>query len=268
MTKEEIAMVIVLASPCKSSEDTNNDTGVHESYDLGTGTGDGLCEPDYDASVYDPYPGDHSIYPLFDASSASTSWPGDDFESYSHNSTIASSSGGASHIDVTSGSLRAKHLQGSQVWKRAWTDTHNFRMLAHAVYNQQRLRYTDGSQQIRVYFDAQHAQPAHYSGAHLFARYQTEYDLYVASLRLDGQIIIKKKHCGSYSTLANVPFSQGSVLLDTWYDIEFSTQGETLSFYVDGVEEVSVTDDTFSWGSMGVRIDDADTYIDDWSITP
>ena len=263
MTKEEVAVLLVLSSPCNSSTED-----IEETYDLGTGTGDGLCEPDYDSSVYDPYPGDHSTYPLFDASNASQSWEGDDFESYSHNSTIASASGGASHIDVTSGILKSKHLNGSQVWKRGWTDTHNFRMLAHAQYNQKKLRYTDGSQEIRVYFDALHPQAAHYAGAHLFARYQTEYDLYVASLRLDGQVMIKKKHCGTYETLAVAPFSQGSVDLDTWYTIEFSAQGNTLTLYVDGVEELSVTDDTFSWGSMGVRIDYTDTYVDDWFIQP
>ena len=265
MTKEEMAVLIVLASPCKSSTE---DSQEQETYGLGTGTGDGLCEPDYDSSVYDPYPGDHSTYPLFDAATAFASWEGDDFESYSHNGTIASASGGASHIDVTSGVLTSKHLNGSQIWKRAWTSTHNFRMLAKAQYSQKKLRYTDGSQQIRVYFDSVHAQPAHYAGAHLFTRYQTEYDLYVASLRIDGQVMIKKKHCGSYSTLASAPFSQGNVSLNTWYDIEFSAQGDALTLYVDGVEELSVTDDTFSWGSMGVRIDYTDTYVDDWYIQP
>ena len=265
MTKEEAAILIVLSSPCKSS--TENE-GTQETYDLGTGTGDGLCEADYDSSVYDPYPGDHSQYPLFNASTASSSWEGDNFESYGHNNTIASASGGASHIDVTSGVLTSKHLNGSQIWKRGWTDTHNFRMLANAQYNQQKLRYTDGNQEIRVYFDDIHPQAAHYAGAHLFSRYQTEYDLYVASLRLDGQVMIKKKHCGAYETLAVAPFSQGNVSLNTWYTVEFSSQGETLTLYVDGVEELSVTDDTFSWGSMGVRIDYTDTYVDDWYIHP
>ena len=264
MTKEEMTVLIVMASPCKSSTDESN---TDETYGLGTGTGDGLCEPDYDSSTYDPFPADHSTYPLFDAATAN-SWSGDDFESYSHNSTIASASGGASHIDVTSGILKSKHLNGSQVSKRAWTNTHNFRMLADAEYDQKKLRYTDGTQQIRVYFDAVHTQPAHYAGAHLFTRYQTENDLYVASLRLDGQVMIKKKHCDSYSTLATAPFSQGAVSLDTWYEISFAAYGNNLTLYVDGEEELSVNDDTFSWGSMGVRIDYTDTYMDDWYILP
>ena len=268
MTKEELAILIVMASPCKSNSSNTETPDTEETYGLGTGTGDGLCELDYDSSVYDPYPGDHSLYPLFDASSAASSWNGEDFEAYSHNSTIASANGGASHIDVTSGTLKSKHLNGSQVWKRGWTETHNFRMLADAQYNQKKLRYTEGTQEIRVYFDRVHPQAAHYTGAHLFARYQTEYDLYVASLRLDGQVMIKKKHCGSYHTLASAPFSQGNVNLDTWYTLEFSTQGNTLSFFVDGMEELSVMDDTFSWGSMGVRIDYTDTYMDDWYIHP
>ena len=270
MTKEETLIVLLLASPCNSaSDETDNEQNTSEEvYDLGDGTGDGLCEPDYDSGVYDPYPNDHSTYPLFDVSDVPSAWTGEDFESYSHNSVIASSSSGATHIDVTSGTLYSKHLNGSQVWKRGWTDTHNFRMLAYGTTNQERVRWKDGTNQIRAYFDSIHAQPAHYAGIHLFARYQTEYDLYVASLRHDGQIMIKKKHCGTYTTLAVAPFSQGEVLLDTWYDISFSVQGETLTFSVDGTEELSATDDALSWGSMGVRIDDGDVYLDDWTITP
>ena len=76
--------------------------------------------------------------------------------------------------------------------------------------------------------------------------------------------MIKKKHCGNCTTLAVADFSQGDVLVDTWYDIAFEARGEDLYFYVDGNLELSAQDGDLSWGSTGVRIDDTDTYIDDW----
>ena len=121
---------------------------------------------------------------------------------------------------------------------------------------------------VRVHFDSIHSNAPHFAGAHLFARYQTENDLYVASLRHDGQVMIKKKHCDEYTTLAVAPFSQGTVELDRWYKLSFSAHGDELIFSVDGQQELSINDSTFSWGSMGIRLDYTDTYLDDWYLDP
>ena len=80
--------------------------------------------------------------------------------------------------------------------------------------------------------------------------------------------MIKMKHCGTYTTLAVSPFSQGNVELDRWYELSFSVVGDVLTFSVDGQVEATVQDATLSWGTMGVRIDDSDVYIDDWSLNP
>lgn len=260
MDKSDGLIILMLSAPCNTP---SNSTG---SYDLGTGSGDGLCEPEYTSSVYDPYPQAHSAYPLFDVADAP--WDGDDFESYSHNSTIASANSGPGHIDVTSGILHAKHLQGSQLWKRSWTDTHNFRMLAAGEYQQQRVRWKDGTQAVRVYFDDVHPNAPFYTGAHLFGRYQTENDLYVASFRLDGQIVIKMKHCQDYTTLYQAPYSQGTVNMNTWYDLSLELDGDLIKFYINGQLEASAQDDTLSWGAMGIRLDYTDAYLDDWFLTP
>ena len=267
----EVLSVVAFAAQCKNNSQTNTTqsepTDINASYDIGSGLSDGACEPSYvddGLSVFDAYVGDNTDYPMMDVIDYPTAFTGDDFESYSNNSLIASASSSHQYIDVTSGTLYAKHLQGSQVWKRGYTTTHNFRMLAVGTYGGLPIRYRDGKATIRVYFDNIQSSPAHYAGAHLFLRYQTEYDLYVASLRHDGQVMIKKKVCGQYSTLAVADYSGGEVLTDTWYNIEFEARGTDLYFYVNGNLELTASDQDLSWGSTGVRIDYTDTYIDDW----
>jgi hypothetical protein len=267
----ELIVVISLAIQCKSNSQNDptpvDPVDIDVSYDVGEGLGDGICEQGYIAdgiSIFDAYPGSNTDYPMMDVIDYPTAFVGEDFESYSNNSLIASSSSSHQYIDVTSGSLYAKHFQGSQVWKRGYTTTHNFRMLAVGTYDGMPIRYRDGKATLKVYFDNIQSNPAHYAGAHIFMRYQTEYDLYVASLRHDGQVMIKKKHCGNYTTLAVAYYSGGDVQTDTWYDIAFETRGTDLYFYVNGNLELTAVDGDLSWGSTGVRIDDSDTYIDDW----
>ena len=268
MRAVETLILVLLSSPCRSNLDEAADPdGIEASYDLGDGSGDGACEQDYQLqglSVYDPYPGDHTDYPMMDVAAHPTAFPGDDFEGYANNALIASGSSGHDYIDVTSGALYAKHLQGSQLWKRGYTTTHNFRMLAVGSYGGLPIRYRDGLASLRVYFGREQAGAPHYTGAHLFQRYQTEYDLYVAGLRLDGQVMIKKKHCGVYTTLAVADYSGGAVETGVWYELEFEARGEELFLYVDGQLELTATDDSLSWGSTGVRLDYVDAYVDDW----
>ena len=268
MKPSDVAIIIALSTECRINEyDTDSE---QVSYGEGTGDSDGACEDEYvddNLGVYDPFPGTNTDYPMFNVVDLPGAFPGDDFESYSHNGIIASSSSHASHIDVTSGVLYAKHLNGSQVWKRGFTDSSVFRMLAVGIYDGLPVRYQDGTASIRVYFSAIHANAPFYHGAHIFQRYQTEYDLYVASLRLDGKVAIKKKVCGQYTTLAQAEFSGGSVTTGEWYDIEFEASGTDLNLYVDGNLELSVTDTDLSWGTTGIRLDYADVYLDDWTFT-
>jgi hypothetical protein len=103
---------------------------------------------------------------------------------------------------------------------------------------------------------------------HLFGRYRTEHDLYVASLRRDGSTYIKRKLCGTYTTIATGllkdaggatrPFNARQ-----WYTLTFSAVSNQLRFFVDDVEQLAVTDGTFSWGTMGIRTDYAHVYFDD-----
>ena len=228
------------------------------------GSGDAQCESTYGSGVYDAFPGNNASYPK--GNSSTYGWPGDDFESYSDEEIVETRTNKSrrSHLDVTSGTLRAKHLNGSRLWKRGWTDTYNFRVLSRATSGGQEVRLTDVDAAVRVYISSWQSGGPQWSGAHIFARYQTENDLYVASLRKDGKVYIKLKHCDAYTTLAGSSFSQGSVQTGTWYDLRFEVVGQRLRLYVDGKLELEAFDDTLSWGTTGVRTDYGAFYLDDW----
>jgi cysteine-rich repeat protein len=229
------------------------------------GTGDAQCEPGYGSGVYDAFPGNNGSYPRGDSNTFG--WPGDDFESYADDEIVEARTNKSrrSHLEVTSGTLYARHLQGSQLWKRGWTDTHNFRVLSRATSGGDKVRLTDVDAAVRVYIDNWQSGGPQWSGGHIFARYQTENDLYAASLRKDGQVTIKLKHCDNYTTLASGDFSQGSLDTGTWYDLRFEVVGQRLRFYVDGNLELEAFDDTLSWGTTGVRTDYSAVYLDDWA---
>jgi hypothetical protein len=111
-----------------------------------------------------------------------------------------------------------------------------------------------------------------FQGVHLFARYRTENDLYVASLRKTGEVLIQRKLCGTYTQLARGVLrdaagnARGEMAAGTWYRLAFSAVGSTLTLSIDGVRQLQVTDGTFSWGTSGIRTDFANVYVDDWTV--
>jgi len=55
---------------------------------------------------------------------------------------------------------------------------------------------------------------------------------------------------------------------NTWHTIKLSASGDKLDLYLDGDHAVSTTDDTFNWGTAGIRIDSMDgAYLDDWRVS-
>jgi hypothetical protein len=191
------------------------------------------------------------------------------FGSYANGALIESSANKAkqSHIEVTSGTLYAKHV-GLSLYRRAKTEDDNFRMLIQGFSNGLRVKWTDQAIETRFYIDAWHPTDNSWQGVHLFARYRTENDLYVASLRYDGSMYIKKKQCGLYTTLKSEQLldqngNPSPLNLQQWYTLTFAAIGNYLEFSVDGVPQLSVTDGTFSWGTAGIRTDYATVYLDD-----
>lgn len=191
------------------------------------------------------------------------------FETYADGTVIEVSSNKAlrSHIEVTSGSLLSKHLSGG-LYKRAKTEDYNFRMLIQGLHNGSRVKWTDQAVEARFYIDSWQEATDNWQGIHLFTRYRTENDLYVASLRSDGTVYFKKKLCGTYTTLATGTLKDQagnpkSFQTKRWYKLTLVAIGNHIDFYVDNVLQLSVTDGTFSWGTSGLRTDYANVYLDD-----
>lgn len=232
------------------------------------------CDPPNPPDVYDYYPGT-GYYPS--GTSAALPWvtPAgnsfEGFETYAGGSLIESRPHDElqSHLQVTNGELISKYV-GTAQYRRAWTDTYNFRMLVQGLSNGTRIKWTNQAVEARFYIDSWQTGGTSWQGVHLFARYRTENDLYVASLRKDGKVTIKSKRCGHYSD----PALAEDVLRDTngnpravntkqWYTLTFAAIGNQLKFYVDDVLQLTVQDGTFSWGTAGIRTDFANVYMDD-----
>jgi hypothetical protein len=227
------------------------------------------CNP---PDTYEFYPGT-GFYPSGSSEFYPWQTPVDNafegFESYANGALIESSADKdrQSHIEVTSGALYSKYV-GPSLYRRAKIEDYNFRMLIQGLYNELRVKWTDQAIESRFYIDAWHTTDNSWQGVHLFARYRTENDLYVASFRSDGSMYIKKKQCGLYTTLASGQFLDQNgnprpFNLKQWYKLTFAAIGNHLEFSIDGVPQLFVTDGTFSWGTAGIRTDYATVYLDD-----
>jgi hypothetical protein len=246
------------------------------------------CGDTIPSGVYTPYP-EPGAYPSGPVG-PSLPWRGpttqsdppyphpagvEDFEAYSNLPVTLecdSDKSRRAHLDVTKGCLDAVLIEGTAYRRgkiRLTPTDPGFRALALSYTSSdlaRPIKWTDQRVEYRFYQIGGFLPDApDTAGFHVFARYRTENDLYVASWRKDGNVTIKEKLCGNYTPLAQAtigPWAPG-----TWHRLRFEASGQNLRFYVDNVLRLAVTDGTFSWGTAGVRIDYADAYIDDWSVT-
>jgi hypothetical protein len=223
------------------------------------------------SAYYDAFPSAEGPY-VSGPASTTLPWSGENFESYTNGAVIETSTNKSAqpHLDVTSGTLESKY---AGTWRRGWTDDYNFRAVAIGRDAQGReIKWTDQVAEYRGYIDAWQTSAPDWAGLHLFARYRTSDDLYVSSIRRDGLATIKRKWNGSYTTLAQTTLpgsyldGNGVLLTDQWYRLRFSAIGSNLELSLDGTSLLTATSGTFSWGTTGMRIDYADTYIDDWKL--
>jgi hypothetical protein len=231
------------------------------------GVADGWCEPAYGDDVHDAYPGEHDAY--IAATASTVYWAGENFDGYADGALIedAADRSRSPHIDVTSGTLTARTVVGADTYFRGYTETSNFRMLAVGDDGAgRRVRWTHQKPEYRGYIWEWQDSDDFFAGLHIFGRYQTEYDNYVASLRRDGKVSIKRKLCGDYTTLIDAEY--GEVPTRTWLTLRFEVVGNQLDFYIDDVLWLTTTDNTFSWGTTGIRTDHVDVFFDDWAFTP
>ncbi|WP_146144662.1 hypothetical protein [Photobacterium sp. GB-36] len=227
-------------------------------------------------AFYDAYPESEGPY-ISGSASENFTWLGEDFSSYPNSQQLECSNNKSAidHFDVTSGCLQSKSVDSG---KLGWTNDKVFRVVAIGKdSNGNEIKYTDQTNQYRAYIKAWKNSgtiPA-WSGLHAFARYQTSDDLYVGSIRYDGNVTIKVKYQGSYTTLAQTKLSngvknylntEGKLAAGQWYDIHFSVVGNKLTLALDGVELLSVNNDLLTEGTIGIRTDNLSAYLDDWQL--
>lgn len=227
-------------------------------------------------AFYEAFPAGEGPY-VSGPVSTKLSWPGENFKVYIDGQIIECSKDkdAQSHFDVTSGCLYSRHVGDSHL---GFTDNSVFRavFLGYDSHGR-RIKWTDGGIKYRAYIQEWHDKniPG-WAGLHLFQRYRTSDDLYVASIRYDGRVTIKKKWNGVYTTLAQAKLDPGihGDLLDgegylvpgRWIELQFTAEGRMLCFSIDGVEILSASSGTFSWGTMGIRLDYMDVYLDEWKV--
>jgi hypothetical protein len=170
------------------------------------------------------------------------------------------------YLDVTSGCLTALELS-SGAYHRAQvtlTDSAAFRALALGYSNGALVKWTGQRSEYRFYYTGATGTGAN-PGFKVFARYRSEDDLYVASWRLDGVVQIQKKQCGVYTILART--TQPAPTTRAWHRIRFDANGNKLALYLDDRLALSAEDNSFSWGTSGIRIDGVSgVYLDDWRV--
>ena len=200
---------------------------------------------------------------------AGTTYPAsnEDFRDYTMPAMVECSNnkGTRSHLDVTAGCLNAITGTRGQIVS---TDGGAFRTLALG-YTQadpaHAIRWTDQSIEYSFFYTATSGAGV-LPGFKAFARYNTEDDLYVASWRTDGVAQIQKKQCGVYTAL-KVLKTFGAPAPNTWHRMRLDAIGNTLELYLDGVKVITVTDNAFASGTMGIRTDAmTGALIDDWRV--
>jgi hypothetical protein len=221
--------------------------------------------------VYSPY-AESGRYPSGKVSSlpwrgSSGSYPSgvEDFRGYTLPTTVECSSDKdrRDHLEVTSGCLSAVAVGDYSRGRIKGV----FRALAlgHAAGTPELpAKWTDQATEYRFYHRGRTGTIDN-PGFKAFVRYRSEDDLYVASWRFDGVVQIQKKQCGSYTALATV--ARKAPTAEAWHTIKFAAEGAVLTLWLDDAQVLSVRDATFSWGTAGIRIDEADgTYLDDWRV--
>lgn len=234
--------------------------------------------PAYGGDVYTPYKANAGIASSGTVSSLpwrgkGTSYPDtiEDFRGYGPGLPTSvecgSDKNSRDHLDVTAGCLSAITADGGNVGEIHGTSDGYFRSFALPwdAANSRPVAWTDMGVEYRFWF-SQWTGNVSGPGFKAFARYMTEYDLYVASWRMDGVVQIQKKHCGQYTVLAR-DASYGAPSPNTWHTMRFEVVGNQQRLYLDGRLAMTTTDDTIKRGTAGIRIDSAEgARIDDWRV--
>lgn len=237
------------------------------------------CTQSYAADVYTPYTG-AGVFPT--GTVADHPWVGpsmlgnypdgdEDFRGYTSMPTVvecASDKTRRAYVDVTDGCLDGVMVGGYTRGQLNPDSSHLFRAIAlgyDAGDATHPVKWTDEGIEYRFFYSAQVGDNG-FPGFKAFLRYSSEYDLYVASWRMDGTVQIQRKQCGEYAWLKILP-SYGRPSPNAWHTLRFTAVGDELRLYLDGNLAIDVHDDHLAAGTAGMRIDSMDgAYIDDWKV--
>jgi hypothetical protein len=240
-------------------------------------TSPGNCAASNASTTYWPYPrnaptvlGTPADHPWWGQGQNPPSGSELSFRPFSSGSTIECGSNKTerSYLDVTAGCLDSSAFQTANRGQIHGTTDGYYRSFAlprDAQDPNRMVKWTDQGGEYDFYFNGWTGNVSN-PGFKVFARYLTEYDLYVASWREDGVVQIQKKECGVYTILKRIP-NYPAPTPGQWHHIKFEVKGTHLALYTDGHLAVETDDDTFGAGTSGIRIDDAEgAYIDNWHV--
>lgn len=259
-------------------------------------------------SFYNAFPAGVSNYPVLTLTGANGGWPGfthggmspaptvEDFE-WPASSGLSLATAGKNELawlDVTSGLLKSKWVT-SPSYKRAFVKYSDgpFRAVFYAIdWNQTMSHFRVVNQRVsaRFNFSAFESGAPFYQGAHLFARYRSEDEFYTISLRVNGDVAVKRQaptadagcpysEIGSTLRLKTAAYPNGlptsgsnsTLPTGTWYTVraDVVTNGSgnaEIAMYVNDVYQATFTDSTANAlpdGLGGIRTDSVDTWVDD-----
>jgi hypothetical protein len=262
-------------------------------------------------NFYNAYPNGIANYPVGTLNTNNQGWPfgslgvappGEFFEWPSASGlTLATANGNElSWLDVTSGELKSKWVVSPQ-YKRAFIDTGatgaQFRAVfyAHDWYRSPwwpfdwqkgaTLRVTNSKIEARFNITKFEDSSQAYRGVHLFQRYRSEDEYYVASLRTNGDVVLQHQSANASLGCPYTPLTSTrlklpgggtlavgtSITLGAWYKLSFeattdATTGNTeLRVYINDVWQFTYVDSSslVSDGLSGMRTDFVDTWVDD-----
>lgn len=294
----ELALVFILSLGCGVSDNIHASESSAEA-DAVEQADRSWCPAGSSTPSYDAYPG---TAPYLERAAAPDEWT-ETFNQYADNETVECASGKSlrSHLDVTSQCLRKQTISNGSTGYSASVEHalldlpqgEEFRKIRALAFsldaNGQRVLWTNQEHRLRLYLSSlDKKEPGYESnqGMSMFARYRTENDHYVASLKTNGYMFIKQKLCddNNYATLKDGTFGS-PVTTKSWYNLVFRAEdvkhpetgmpGVKLTFTVtrpsDGYKKTLTTTQyasrRFSNGTGGFRTDFIRGYVEDWRVT-
>lgn len=97
----------------------------------------------------------------------------------------------------------------------------------------------------------------------ILARYTDTNNYYLMGYEYPGELRIRKKVAGTLTTLTSKAYTLNT---GTWYTMKAELNGNSLKLYINGVQQLTITDSTFSSGSAGLISVYGNSRFDDFSV--